>query len=89
MEILNEIVYSITIINFLNYFKLSNKKDKEFSIFIKNKFNKTKENYGVKTLTELINFELTMPKPKKLYNKLSKEEKKDFWFKVKFIDKLI
>ena len=90
MERLDEMAYSITIMNFPSYSELLNRKDKEYSIsFMQKEFKKTKENYGIETLTELIKFELTLPRPKKMYSQLSNEEKNDFWLKVKFVEKLL
>lgn len=88
-ERLDEMSYSTSIMNWPSYSNLLNRKDLRHSIdFIKEQWPKTKENYGVEDLHELIRIEIeNLPKPKSLYSKLSDQEKEDFWKKVEFIEK--
>lgn len=90
MERLNETAYSVTIMNLPYYSNLLNRSDRESSLeFMKREWSKTKANYGVETLRELIDFELILPRPKSCFDELSSIEKKDFWKKVEYVGRLL
>jgi len=85
---LAEISYTIAIMQLTSFTNLTSEEAPQVLIdFLKKEWPKTKENYGLNTLTQLINIEITsLPKPKKAYSSLTSTDKIDFWKKVEYIE---
>lgn len=90
-ELLAEEAYTVAIANMPSVQDILTREDvKERTNFIIKQWKKTKKNYGVSSIKELIEKEIqSFPRCSSIYNNLSKEEKKLFWKKVEYFDNLV